>query len=174
MFSSVLYRSILGCFYIEYMLLLSELACFIPSWVSERRALGYANISRQNKPHAWNYSLNWCKGGERKRVPVQPATPPESSTLSLLFSSSSCWRSTTSRTFPLGSPVRSASRPKWRVTSTGTGSCACPRLGRRCRRYQRDKVSWGQINPKVPIVLSVFSKTSVEEPHMNDYPKINK
>lgn len=142
----------------------SELACFIPSWVSERGVRGHANISWQNTPRG---TIHWtdARGGERKRVPGQRAPSRGSSTLSILFSSSSCWRSTMSRTFPLGSPARSASRPKWRDTSTGTGSCVCRRLGRRCRRYQKAKVSCGQINGKRPV------RPSVEESHRNDSQK---
>lgn len=130
-----------------------------------------ATLTSPDKTHHIELFTEPMRRRREEAGPGQRAPSRGSSTLSILFPSSSCWRSTMSPTFPLGSPACSASRPKWRDTSTGTGSCVCHRLGRRCRRYQKAKVSCGQINGKVPFVLSVFSKTSVEESHINDSQK---
>lgn len=71
------------------------------------------------------------------------------STLNLLslLSFSFCWRWIMFQTFLLELPARLASRPKWRATSTGTGSCVFLQLGRRSLRYQKDKVS-SDVKPK--------------------------
>lgn len=58
-----------------------------------------------------------------------------------LLSFSFSWRWIMFQTSLQESPAHLASRPRWRVTSRGTGLCVCPRPGRKSLKYQRDKVS---------------------------------